>query len=312
MNSSGMLRDVWSLVLAGGNGERLGPLVQRWLGRHKPKQYCTFIGSRSMLQHTLDRSDRIIAAEQRVTIIARDHAEEARPHLLSRTPGQVVLQPANCETAAGIFLGLAQIRAQDPNASVMIFPSDHFIYPEEQFVQSARILARAAQQMKHWIFLLGVAPDRPEPEYGYIQPGPHLAWLDGLRVRAVKSFLEKPSLEQSKAVHGSGVLWNTMVMGGRVDIFWRLGWRCFPEMMALFETYGKSIGSAQECSVLDHIYKLMPTRNFSTHLLEQVPAHVAVLEMRGVLWSDWGSAERIVETLRQLGKEPWFSLSQTA
>jgi len=73
-----------------------------------------------MLQHTLDRSDRIIAAEQRVTIIARDHAEEAHPHLLSRTPGQVVLQPANRETAAGIFLGLAHIRAQDPNASVMI------------------------------------------------------------------------------------------------------------------------------------------------------------------------------------------------
>jgi len=91
-----------------------------------------------MLQHTLDRSDRIIPAEQRVTIIARDHAEEAHPHLLSRTPGQVVLQPANRETAAGIFLGLAHIRARDPNASVMIFPSDHFIYPEEQFVKAAR------------------------------------------------------------------------------------------------------------------------------------------------------------------------------
>ena len=65
MNASGTHRDVWSLVLAGGNGERLGPLVQRWLGRHKPKQYCTFIGSRSMLQHTLDRADRIIAAERR-------------------------------------------------------------------------------------------------------------------------------------------------------------------------------------------------------------------------------------------------------
>jgi mannose-1-phosphate guanylyltransferase len=46
--------------------------------------------------------------------------------------------------------------------------------------------------------------------------------------------------------------------------------------------------------------------------LQQVPAHVAVLEMRGVLWSDWGSTERIVETLRQLGKEPRFSLFQKA
>jgi mannose-1-phosphate guanylyltransferase len=102
------------------------------------------------------------------------------------------------------------------------------------------------------------------------------------------------------------------VIGGRVDIFWRLGWRCFPEMMALFEMYGESVGTAQESSVLDHIYKLMPTRNFSTHLLQQVPSQVAVLEMRGVLWSAWGNTERIIETLRQLGKEPRFSLSQTA
>jgi mannose-1-phosphate guanylyltransferase len=259
-----------------------------------------------MLQHTLDRSDRIIAPEQRVTIILRDHAEEARPHFCSRPPGQVVLQPANCETAAGIFLGLAHIRAQDPDGSVIIFPSDHFVYPEEHFVRAARSLARAAQQMKHWIFLLGVAPDWPDPEYGYIQPGPHLSWLDGLRVRAVKSFLEKPSLEQSRAVLRAGALWNTMVIGGRVDIFWRLGWRYFPEMMALFEMYGESVGTPGEGSILNRIYKLMPSRNFSTHLLQQVPAQVAVLEMRGVLWSDWGNAERIIESLRQIGKEPVF------
>ena len=66
-------KDLWSVVLAGGSGERLQSLVQRWLGQHKPKQYCTFLGTRSMFQHTLDRSDRIVAPERRVTIIARDH-----------------------------------------------------------------------------------------------------------------------------------------------------------------------------------------------------------------------------------------------
>ena len=62
MNSTHDPRDLWSIILAGGNGERLKPMVQRWLGRHKPKQYCTFIGTRSMFEHTLDRSDRIVAA----------------------------------------------------------------------------------------------------------------------------------------------------------------------------------------------------------------------------------------------------------
>jgi hypothetical protein len=47
---------VWSIVLAGGEGERIKPLVQRWLGRHRPKQYCSFVGTRSMFQPTLDRA----------------------------------------------------------------------------------------------------------------------------------------------------------------------------------------------------------------------------------------------------------------
>jgi mannose-1-phosphate guanylyltransferase len=44
-----------AIVLAGGSGKRLQPVTERWLGEHRPKQYCTFVGTRSMLQHTLDR-----------------------------------------------------------------------------------------------------------------------------------------------------------------------------------------------------------------------------------------------------------------
>ena len=59
MNRGSEKDNLWSIVLAGGEGERLKPFVQKWLGRHKPKQYCTFIGTRSMFQHTLDRADQI-------------------------------------------------------------------------------------------------------------------------------------------------------------------------------------------------------------------------------------------------------------
>ena len=174
--------DLWSVVLAGGEGERLKPLVQRWLGRHKPKQYCTFIGTRSMFQHTLDRSDQVVAPERRVTIIARGHREEACLQFSSRTRGKLVVQPVNRDTAAGVFLGLAHVRSHDTDATVLIFPSDHFVYPEDRFVDMTYRLARAARHLKEWVFLLGVAPDSPEPEYGWIQPGEHLGWIDGYRV----------------------------------------------------------------------------------------------------------------------------------
>ena len=105
MDSIHDARDLWSIILAGGHGERLRPMVQRWLGQTRPKQYCTFIGTRSMFEHTLDRSDRIVAPDRRVTVIARDHLDVAWPQLSSRPQGKLFLQPSNRETAAGIFSG---------------------------------------------------------------------------------------------------------------------------------------------------------------------------------------------------------------
>jgi len=296
-------RDLWSLVLAGGNGERLKPFIKLWLGWHKPKQYCTFVGTRSMFQHTLDRSDRIISPERRVTVVARDHSDEAMSQFASRAKGKVILQPANRDTAAGIFLGIAHIRAYDPKATVLIFPSDHFVYPEERFVEIAHSMAHAARFMKHWIFLLGVSPDYPEREYGWIQPGAHLGWFSGCQVRGTKAFLEKPSLAGCRAAMRSGSLWNTMVMAAKVETLWNLGLHCLPEVMSLLEIYGESIGSVQENVVLESIYEAMPNRNFSAHLLQQSPRHVMVMELRGVLWSDWGDPGRITATLQQLGRE---------
>jgi mannose-1-phosphate guanylyltransferase len=305
-------RDLWSIILAGGDGERLTPMVQKWLGRHKPKQYCTFIGTRSMFQHTLDRSDRIISAERRVTVIARDHRDDAWSQLASRCQGKVILQPSNRETAAGIFLGLTYIRARDPQATVLIFPSDHFVYPEDVFAETASSLARAARNLKHWVFLLGTAPASPELEYGWIQPGAHLGWIDGYLVRGTQAFLEKPNLEGCKRAMRSGALWNTMVIGAKVETLWNLGWRCFPEMMQLFTVYGDSVVEKHEEEVLDRIYRVMPSRNFSAHLLQEVPRHVAVMELRDAIWSDWGKPERITETLRQIGREPVFRRAHIA
>jgi mannose-1-phosphate guanylyltransferase len=295
---------LWSLVLAGGNGERLKPLIQRWLGRHKPKQYCTFIGTRSMFQHTLDRSDRIIPPERRVTIIAQDHMNEANAQFGSRPRGRFILQPSNRDTAAGIFLGVANVRVHDPEATVLIFPSDHFVHPEERFVEIAHSMAQVAHHMDNWIYLLGAPPDGPEQEYGWIQPGAHIGLFDGCRLRTTRVFLEKPGLAECRAAIGSGSLWNTMVTAAKVDTLWQLGRRCFPEMMGRFDIYCEAIGTGREDLVLEHIYREMPKWNFSAHLLQRLPRHVLVMELRDVLWSDWGNPERIASTLRLLGHEP--------
>ncbi len=88
---------------------------------------------------------------------------------------------------------------------------------------------------------------------------------------------------------------------------WERGWQCFPEMMPLFERYGEAVGTSEEQYVLESIYESMLARNFSSHLLERLPQRVAVMELTAILWSDWGNAERILETLQRIGKQPVFS-----
>src|SRR5688500_17758381 len=164
-------RNLWSIVLAGGEGERIRPLTERWLGRHKPKQYCTFVGTRSLFQHTLDRTDLLTCPDRKVIVIENTHYKEATTQLLARSAGKLVRQPSTRDTGPGIFLPLTYVRANDPDALVAICPSDHFVYPEPRFIEVVWDAAMAAGQLEGRVILLGARPDRPETEYGWIHPG---------------------------------------------------------------------------------------------------------------------------------------------
>jgi len=128
--------NLWSIVLAGGDGVRTKEFIRHWLGCEKPKQYCTFVGSRSMFQHTLDRAATLTPWERVVVVAARQHQHNVWPQLDGRPAGMVLLQPKNMDTAAGIFLPLTYILARDPQATVVIYPSDHFISPKSSFLSA--------------------------------------------------------------------------------------------------------------------------------------------------------------------------------
>lgn len=299
---------LWSIVLAGGEGERVQPLVQRWLGRPKPKQYCTFLGSRSLFQHTLDRVDRLTAADRKVIVIGRSHALEVWPQLGRRSSGTVILQPANRDTVAGIFLPLTYIKARDAQATVVIYPSDHFVYPEHRFLDAVRRAVWTAECLPDRLVLLGASPDRLELDYGWIQPGEQLDHSSNYQIQTVRAFLEKPTAAAADSALAGGALWNTLVLAAKVETLWEMGWQCFPDLMPAFERLLGVIGTTYEAKTLEAIYEHLPAYNFSSDLLRRVPEQLAVVEMAGVLWSDWGKPERIANSLRRIGRQPAFSL----
>lgn len=299
---------LWSIILAGGEGERVRPLIQRWLGRHRPKQYCTFVGKRSMFQHTLDRAAVLTPVTRMVTVIARGHRREAFSQLDGRQAGTILLQPENRDTAAGIFLPLTYVKAHDPKARIVIYPSDHFVHPEDWFLETVAAAARATERLHGRVVLLGVTADRPESEYGWIQPARFLALEGAHPVRAVSAFLEKPTRAEAEEHMARGALWNTLVLTANVSTLWEMGRRFFPDIVSRFEQLEATIGTSEEGRVLERIYTDMPSKNFSHDLLSHVSDRVAVMELRDVLWSDWGKPERIAETIQRIGRTPAFPL----
>lgn len=301
----------WSVVLAGGEGERTRPFIERWLGRHKPKQYCTFSGERSLFQSTVDRADALSSQEHRVMVVAERHLEEASAQLQGRGRGILVPQPANRGTAAGLLLALVRIQARDPEAVVVVYPSDHFVHPDATFNATVARATRAVRDRPERLVLLGVVPEGPESDYGWIVPGARLRG-SGPNLHEVAAFAEKPPQDECRRLMARGGLWNSMVIAGKLATFWDAAGRTVPQPVYLLSQYADFVDGPRESEVLRRIYKRMASFDFSKDVLSRVPEILTVLALEGVVWSDWGRPERIVETLESVGAEPAFPVEQVA
>jgi mannose-1-phosphate guanylyltransferase len=245
-----------------------------------------------MLTRTLERVGQLVAKERIVTIIGSGHRRYLNGEV--KLSGLIVEQPANLDTAPGIFLPLAHIMRADPEATVLIFPSDHFIAPTKTFLGYVEQAAELTSVWSNLIILLGAVPDRAEPEFGWIELS-HRAGTAG--VAQVSGFTEKPELGKVDGLYRDGALWNTMVMAVKAKTLWALGHEHLPEMMSGFEEIKSNFGTSEESAALAMIYAKMKPCNFSKAVLERCVGHTAVIAMKGVMWNDWGRPERIRETL---------------
>lgn len=294
--------NLWGIILAGGEGVRVRHLMRRVNGTDLPKQYCAVIGGRSMLQHTLDRVATVIPRHRILTVITRDHLKRAREQLQGWPPELLVIQPRNRETAPGILLPLLSIHARDPKATVGIFPSDHFILEEGIFMDHVAQAVKFLATHRRLLILLGIAPDRPEAAYGWIEPSNEIAREAGYGLFGVRRFWEKPTAPIAERLYVRGWLWNSLVLVGRTRTFLRHFRQAVPELWANFESIRTALGTPREAEALEEAYRRMPAVNFSSHVLEPIPKRLGVMPAKGVMWSDWGDETRIFQTLQEIGK----------
>lgn len=287
----------WAIVLAGGEGTRVRTFLQQLCGGRGIKQFCTVIGRRSMLEHTLARIESRIPRERIVVVVSRDHGDETARQLAHWPVENVIVQPRNRDTAPGILLPLAHISRRDPLATVALFPSDHFILAEEQFMSAVDVAVGETQRFPGNLTLLGVAPE--EDGYGWIEP----ADKDGGRqTHAVCGFWEKPSPVQRRTLLAREAVWNTFVCVGHASTVWEIIRQTVPDLYGDFLTIRHALDRPSAMRVIDAVYTQMRPVNFSTAVCEQLPGKLRVLPIPDIGWSDWGSEERILSTLQRIGK----------
>ncbi|GMR24223.1 MAG: mannose-1-phosphate guanylyltransferase [Acidobacteriota bacterium] len=302
-----MFPESWSIILAGGDGERMREVIEHWLGLPRPKQYCTFVGTRSMFQHTVDRADRVCRPQHRIIVAASHHRRDVLVQLEGRKRSLVLFQPRNCGTAAGILLALTHLRQRSPNATATILPSDHFICPEERFLTVLRSAESVVQRRPDKIVVMGACPDGPETDYGWIEPG-SVCYVEGAHeLRTVEGFKEKPSAAAARRALASGSFWNTLVLAARVDTLWNLCKRLVPTNVRFFEELANALNTANEEAILENIYRHMPACDFSADVLQLAREHLLVLPLHNVTWSDWGRPERVIQSLERAGRAPAFA-----
>ena len=301
-------RNRCGIVLAGGDGMRLKSFIYQLKGENAlPKQYVNVIGSRSMLEHTFDRAERLIFPERIFTIVSQDHVvyPEVQRQLSNRPTGTVIVQPENRGTGPGILLPLLYIYKRYPNSTVAVFPSDHFIVDEDLFMHYVDVACLVADGYPSRIVLLGIKPDRPEPEYGYIVPDGEIEALRPVGIRNIRLFVEKPNPALARELAVNGGLWNAMVLAFRADTLLTLMRRLVPELYASFQEILRAIGTCNERPVIEEVYRHLRPVNFSEVILQGLslrrPSRMSVLPVAGVYWSDWGSRHRVVSALKKTG-----------
>ena len=288
---------VWALVLAAGDGTRLSALTRTSSGAHVPKQFCSLLNGPSLVNEALRRA-RGIAAPERVCIVVAAKHRRWWKSLAGPLPAQnVIVQPQNRGTANGILLPLLHIVERDPSARVVLLPSDHHVQNEPAL---ARALCSAVAQLRlrpDRILLLGLTPDEPDTELGYIVPGARNRH-GGVEVA---KFVEKPTAAHARELIDSGALWNAFIIAATGQTLLHLIERRFPEIVTEMRNVVRRDRQRASDAHTAGLYRCLPTLDFSSDVLgDGTGANLQVLEVAPCGWSDLGTSKRVAKTLRQL------------
>ena len=291
--------NLWALILAGGDGSRLQPLTRLISGDDRPKQFCSMFGGPTLLDETTRRVSLVVPKSHTLILVTQTHERFYRRLSRSNFSGGLLVQPKNKGTAAAMILGLLRVSQLSPNATVAIFPSDHYISDDVRFMLHVESAFSEAQQQSEMIVLLGIEPTNPEVEYGWIEPDAPPSNQQSREFSRVRMFWEKPGARVARELMRQGCLWNSFVMVGRAKAFLELTSRALPQLHDSLSGIASKLGTSEEADALHNVYSSIQSANFSSEVLAVAPEHLLVSRVAEVDWCDLGEPSRALSAIKR-------------
>jgi mannose-1-phosphate guanylyltransferase len=292
----------WAVILAGGDGMRLKSLTRRIAGDERPKQFCSVLGNATLLEETQRRVALELARKRTLIVVNQIHERYYAPLLADSPAANLVTQPRNAGTGPAILYSLIRIAAVDPHAVVAFFPSDHYISDDGKFMRHIRTALDTARLRRDVVILLGVEPESPEVEYGWIEPT--VSTKGHAHIFGVRRFWEKPNQVLAQVLQLRGCLWNSFVMVSSAQALLDIIESATPALYRSFACLAPLFGARAEDKAIAKLYGDLEENNFSHRVLAHLPERLAVLKVSGVRWNDLGEPKRVMASLDMAGVRP--------
>lgn len=271
----------YCVIMCGGIGSRFWPYSRS----SRPKQFLDFLGTgRSLLQMSFDRILPVVPRENVIVVTNAAYAELVAEQLPELPKENILLEPARRNTAPCIAWAAWHIAATDPQASIIVTPSDHLITRDKAFVETVETGLQFVEDHDA-LLTLGIQPTRPETGYGYIQVGEPTG-VPG--VNRVKTFTEKPDLELARVLYASGEFrWNSGIFLWRADSIKRAIEQYAPEIALQMEKGTEYFGTVKELQFINETFPACPAISIDYAVMEK--AKNVFVESADLGWSDLGT-----------------------
>ncbi|TFG90930.1 MAG: mannose-1-phosphate guanylyltransferase, partial [Candidatus Atribacteria bacterium] len=294
-----MDKNYYCVIMAGGIGSRFWPLSKT----ERPKQFLDILGTgRTLLQQTYDRFHKIMPPENIFVVSNLEYKEIIAVQLPNIPEENILLEPLRRNTAPCIDYANFRIHQKNPDAMIVVAPSDHLIMKEEEFLRSVEQGLKFVES-NDALLTLGIVPSRPETGYGYIQSlEKKVKGYESLSLRKVKTFTEKPDLKLAQVFLDSGdFYWNAGIFFWSLKTIMNSFETHLPEIHSLFKEGIGIFGTEHEADFIHKTYG--NCRNISIDYGVMEKAENAFVLISDFGWSDlgtWGSLyEQLLKDDRQ-------------